>query len=197
MVIRHTFDHEHDIGLEAALDLLNTHELESGEVVDHLHQPSDAASWFVEHDLVHPAAAEGWTADDLALVRGVRDALREVVDSVVEDRRPDPSSVTLVNAALEAHRPTRLEIDGTALRIGHRHRGPPVADALASVASTIVAEIASGRPDRFRICANDTCRWAFYDESPTGRRRWCDMRTCGNRAKAARHRERLKAAATS
>jgi predicted RNA-binding Zn ribbon-like protein len=34
----------------------------------------------------------------------------------------------------------------------------------------------------------------FYDESPTGRRRWCDMSTCGNRAKAARHRARRKAA---
>jgi predicted RNA-binding Zn ribbon-like protein len=75
--------------------------------------------------------------------------------------------------------------------------GIHVADALACVASSIVAEIATGRPDRFRICANDTCRWAFYDESPTGRRRWCDMRTCGNRAKAARHRERLKAASAS
>ncbi len=194
MALRHSSDHEHDIDLETALDLLNTLELESGEVVDHLHEPADAASWFVEHDLLHAAAAKGWTAADLTLVRRVRDALREVVDSVVEDRRPDPTPVAIVNEALEAHRPTRLELDGSALRIGHRHTGSPIADALASVASSIVAEIASGRPDRFRICANDRCRWAFYDESPTGRRRWCDMRTCGNQAKAARHRERLKAA---
>jgi predicted RNA-binding Zn ribbon-like protein len=34
----------------------------------------------------------------------------------------------------------------------------------------------------------------FYDTSRTGRRRWCDMATCGNRAKAARHRARSKAA---
>jgi predicted RNA-binding Zn ribbon-like protein len=33
----------------------------------------------------------------------------------------------------------------------------------------------------------------FFDSSPTGRRRWCDMATCGNRAKAARHRARAKA----
>ena len=187
-------DHKHDIDLEASLDLLNTLELESGQLVDHLHQPADAASWFVDHDLVHPAAAKGWTDADLTLVRRVRDALRDVVDSVVDQRRPDPESVATVNAALEGRRPARLELDGTALRIGHRHTPSPVADALGCVANTIVAEIATGRPDRFRICDNDTCRWAFYDESPTGRRRWCDMRTCGNRAKAARHRERVKAA---
>ncbi|MEO8274522.1 MAG: CGNR zinc finger domain-containing protein, partial [Chloroflexota bacterium] len=43
-----------------------------------------------------------------------------------------------------------------------------------------------------RVCANDRCRWAFFDSSPTGRRRWCDMRSCGNQAKAARHRARLR-----
>ncbi|MGO9207446.1 MAG: CGNR zinc finger domain-containing protein [Candidatus Limnocylindrales bacterium] len=32
----------------------------------------------------------------------------------------------------------------------------------------------------------------FYDASPTGRRRWCDMASCGNRAKAARHRVRAR-----
>ena len=42
------------------------------------------------------------------------------------------------------------------------------------------------------MCANDRCRWAFFDSSPTGRRRWCDMRSCGNQAKAARYRARLK-----
>ena len=50
----------------------------------------------------------------------------------------------------------------------------------------------TGRPERLRVCANDRCRWAFFDSSPTGRRRWCDMRSCGNQAKAARYRARLK-----
>ena len=50
----------------------------------------------------------------------------------------------------------------------------------------------SGSIDRFRVCANDQCRWAFFDESRAGRRRWCDMSSCGNRAKAARHRARSK-----
>jgi len=197
MAERHQFDHEHDLDLETAIDLLNTRELVSGQLEDHLHEPADAAAWFVEHDLVHPAGAKRWTAEDLALVRRVRDALREVVDSVVEDRGPDPASVTVVNEVLEASRPARLELDGSVLRVSHRHTASPVADALAFVASPIVAEIASGRRDRFRICANDRCRWAFYDDSPTGRRRWCDMRTCGNRAKAARHRERVKATSSS
>ena len=33
-------------------------------------------------------------------------------------------------------------------------------------------------------CDMDTCRWLFVDRSKNHRRRWCDMKTCGNRAKA-------------
>jgi predicted RNA-binding Zn ribbon-like protein len=194
MTQRHPSSHEHDIDLEAALDLLNTRELESGQPVDHLHEPADAAEWFVEHELVHPSAAAHWTRDDLDRVRLVRDALREVVDSVVQERRPDAGAIEIVNDALEARRPARLELDADGLHIGHRHTTSPAADALGCVASSIVDVIATGHPERFRICASDTCRWAFYDVSPTGRRRWCDMKTFGNRAKAARHRERAKTA---
>jgi predicted RNA-binding Zn ribbon-like protein len=51
----------------------------------------------------------------------------------------------------------------------------------------------------FRECASDRCSWLFLDQSRTRRRKWCDMSTCGNRAKARRHYERQKrrAAATA
>jgi predicted RNA-binding Zn ribbon-like protein len=188
----HASDHEHGIDLDSALDFLNTLELEAGQPVDHFPEPADAAAWFVDRGLVHPAAATRWTAVDLEQVKRARGALREVVDAVVAERRPARASVDLVNETLEARRPLRLELDGTACRIGHRHADAPVGDALAIISEAIVHELANGRPDRFRVCANDRCLWAFYDDSPTGKRRWCDMRTCGNRAKAARHRERLR-----
>jgi len=187
--------HDHRIDLDAALDFINTLDLDDGQLVEHFNEPADAATWFAEHGLIHAEARSKWTAADLDHVRGVRRALRDVVDAVVEERRPERASVDLVNATLEARQPARLELEGTAVRIAHRHAGTPVSNALAIVAETVVDELASGRPDRFRICANDRCRWTFYDSSPTGRRRWCDMATCGNQAKAARHRARVKAGA--
>jgi predicted RNA-binding Zn ribbon-like protein len=193
-------EHSHGIDLESALDFLNTLHPGHGRTDDqhqtdeHLERPTDAAMWFLEHDLVHPDAGIRLGDTDLARIRRVRTALREVVDSVVEGRTPDADAVYLVNAVLEQRRPTRLELDGTALRIGHRHAETPVDDALALIAEAIVEELATGRPERLRVCANDRCRWAFFDSSPTGRRRWCDMRSCGNQAKAARHRARLKEA---
>jgi predicted RNA-binding Zn ribbon-like protein len=191
-------EHSHGIDLESALDFLNTYHPGHGrtdvqhQTDEHLERPGDAAIWFLEHELVHPEAGVRIGDTDLARIKRVRTALREVVDAVVEGRQPDTDAVNLVNATLEARRPTRLELDGTALRIGHRHAETPVDDALALIAEAIIEELATGRPERLRVCANDRCRWAFYDSSPTGRRRWCDMRSCGNQAKAARYRARLR-----
>ena len=191
-------EHSHGIDLESALDFLNTLHPGHGRTDEqhardeHLASPADAAMWFLENELIHPDAGVRITDIELARIRRVRSALREVVDSVVEGRKPEADAVHLVNAVLEARRPTRLELDGSALRIGHRHADTPVDDALALIAEAIVEELATGRPERLRVCANDRCRWAFFDSSPTGRRRWCDMRSCGNQAKAARYRARLR-----
>jgi predicted RNA-binding Zn ribbon-like protein len=191
-------EHSHGIDLESALDFLNTLHPGHGRTDEqhlrdeHLESPADAAMWFLEHQLVHPDAGLAIADSELARIRRVRSALREIVDAVVEARRPEPDAVHLVNATLEMRRPTRIELDGSALRIGHRHADTPVDDALALIAEAIIEELATGRPERLRVCANDRCRWAFYDSSPTGRRRWCDMRSCGNQAKAARYRARLK-----
>ena len=46
-----------------------------------------------------------------------------------------------------------------------------------------------------RVCAANTCAWLFLDTSRNGSRRWCSMRTCGNRAKARRHHARVRATA--
>src|SRR5204863_6761415 len=55
-----------------------------------------------------------------------------------------------------------------------------VAPALWSAADLLTH--ADGR--RVRRCANDACLWLFVDESKAGSRRWCDMASCGNRAKS-------------
>jgi predicted RNA-binding Zn ribbon-like protein len=59
--------------------------------------------------------------------------------------------------------------------------------AIESAADGLV----SGELQRVRKCADPRCARVFFDGSRNGKRRWCDMKTCGNRAKAARHRKKL------
>jgi predicted RNA-binding Zn ribbon-like protein len=43
-----------------------------------------------------------------------------------------------------------------------------------------------------RECAGYDCGWLFLDGTKNRSRRWCDMTTCGNRAKGRRHYERRR-----
>lgn len=52
--------------------------------------------------------------------------------------------------------------------------------------------LAGPRLDRVRRCANPDCGWLFLDDSRAGKRRWCSMSACGNRAKARRHYHKSK-----
>ena len=73
----------------------------------------------------------------------------------------------------------------------------PVGDAFAGLVIPIVDGAADAlildELPRVRRCADPRCRRVFLDTTKNGRRRWCDMSTCGNRAKAARHRMKLHA----
>lgn len=43
-----------------------------------------------------------------------------------------------------------------------------------------------------RQCAAEDCAWLFLDTTKNHRRRWCDMKICGNRDKARRYYQRQK-----
>ncbi len=46
--------------------------------------------------------------------------------------------------------------------------------------------------DRVRRCGGANCDWLFMHNSRNHSRRWCDMGSCGNRAKARRYYARHK-----
>jgi predicted RNA-binding Zn ribbon-like protein len=187
--------HDHGVKLDDTFDFINTLEYDAieGFPNEHLATAEQAVEWFATRGLIHSESLDA-TARDLDRIRGVRAALREVADAVAEDRAPKRGALDRVNRTLRARAATELVAGADGIGIGHRHVGDPIDDALARVTEPLVQELASGNPERLRVCANDMCRWVFYDESRAGQRRWCDMTTCGNRAKAARHRARQKAA---
>lgn len=64
--------------------------------------------------------------------------------------------------------------------------------------SQIVVQHDHGKTTRLEIAAmrrwrSPTCTLMFADHTRRRARRWCSMSACGNRAKQAAHRERLKA----
>jgi predicted RNA-binding Zn ribbon-like protein len=194
--------HRHVATLEDTFDFLNTAELDgSGRPVEHLVVVTDVTGWLEEHGLLHESRRRPIdttpptrAAELLAHVLRVRTGLREVVEALVAGRPVEEGALATVNAVLHARSAVELVPGEGGVALAHRHVGDPLDDALAAVAEPLVAVIATGATERLRICANDGCRWVFEDTSRAGRRRWCSMASCGNRAKAARHRARRRAA---
>jgi predicted RNA-binding Zn ribbon-like protein len=195
--------HAHGVDLDETFDFLNTLDTDNGFPVEKLPTLDDALHWFVDRGVIHregadraraKVATQATAADkDLERVHQVRGALRDVATAIAEHRAPRASALNAVNRALHARQVIELVAGPDGCSVDHLHIGDPIDDALARLAEPLVSELTAGRPDRIRVCASETCDWIFYDASRTGRRRWCDMATCGNRAKAARHRARTKA----
>ncbi|GAA3435318.1 CGNR zinc finger domain-containing protein [Kutzneria kofuensis] len=158
------------LGEPLAVDLANTTVRMRGRDVDLIADDAGLAAWL---DL-HPAlgAVDG---DEL---RELRDAVREVFRSAVDSRPPSPAATTSINKA--AHR--------CVATLSSTSDGPVVewgGGALAVIARSAVEVVAGAT---LRGCANHDCVlfFAHGDE----RRKFCDTKTCANRARQARHRER-------
>ena len=62
--------------------------------------------------------------------------------------------------------------------------------SLLRVAQAAGDLLASDDSHRVRPCPGNDCGWLFLDRS--GRRKWCSMQTCGNRAKVRAYEERRR-----
>ncbi len=183
--------------LETSLDFVNTFGLTNGHYFDHFPTTRQAIDWLHQRTGLDPALVADSPAE-LARITRARSAFRELWDATAEGRPVAEAAIREVNRVLR-HRSV-LELDvapaeaaGAGLRLASRFTGDEVDCALAELAEPIVRAVGGNEAPKARICANDTCRWVFFDSSRTHQRRWCEMASCGNRAKAARHRARAKA----
>jgi predicted RNA-binding Zn ribbon-like protein len=164
------------IGEPLALDLLNTEWNQDGRRRDLLAEPDGAAIW------LQAAGYAGAVADaDADALRTARAAIRDVL----EQRGAGALNAVLAHGRLaerlSPEGPERvLELDDERWRVPW-------------LAAQNLLDLLREHPDRIRRCAGHECVLHFYDASRAGRRQWCSMASCGNRAKARRHYERMRA----
>nr|WP_206313890.1 CGNR zinc finger domain-containing protein [Streptomyces coryli] len=157
-------------------DFVNTLDVESG---------ADDLESFLTDDRV---SALSLRKRDLPALRRLREALRAVCLAHAGLPAPtEPLGELLAAAPLTV----AVSPDGGArLRPARELKG--VAVLTARIAATIASAAADGTWDRLKACEADDCRWAYYDRSPAGRRRWCTMAVCGSRAKMRAYRTRQR-----
>jgi len=178
---------------ELFVDFVNTLEFEDGRPVDHVSTAADLRAWLVDHGMCGARLPLRSIEADAEAFRDLRSLLHEVTERIADGSAPAPAQLRRLNDVLRDgmhYHQLVPDADGTSYTVGHV--GDELAQARATIAGSLAHYLADHDLRRIRVCANEGCRWRFIDRSPAGRRRWCDMRTCGNRAKVARHRARAR-----
>jgi predicted RNA-binding Zn ribbon-like protein len=163
-------------GEPLAVDLLNTRWREGGLEVDLLHGLDGVRQWLRESGQAGTAATEPVRR---ALVH-VRDVLRDVVGGV-------PGAADALNDVLARGLTVRSLHHG---RAAERVLFTDDSWSPAWRAAVSYLDLVSAAPTGVRECQSPDCVLHFFDA--TGRRRWCSMAGCGNRAKARRHHARQR-----
>ena len=189
-----------------ALDLLNTWRFNADQPLDLLQSPEDLIIWLTAAGLPDGADCAELSSsppnrrillDEALWLR--RDILL-IVQSLVAGELPPPYTVDALNRILtESGTSFRLDsltippegdqeerMEGQLVLNVHKHISS-VLSVLQPIALSAARIVTEANPTRIRQCASSNCMYWFLDTSKSGRRRWCSMSRCGNRAKVAKH----------
>lgn len=157
-------------------------------------------NWARDAGVLAPSAAEqlhasarrrpAEAARALARACGLREALHDLFTDVAAGGVPPARRLSdLATHLAPAYGTARLVPSD-----GRLEWAPGPVTGLESVARELARAAArlvtSPSLARVRACAADDCRWWFVDDTRNHSRRWCEMKTCGNRAKLRRFRAR-------
>lgn len=129
-------------------------------------------------------------AQTLERATRMREALYRILKSHLEGWRPehrDWEILTRELAIARAHE--HLVRSGTGFVWAFDDSEDALDGALWRVSLSAADLLTSAELDQVRQCSGDECGWMFLDTSRNRRRRWCDMKECGNRAKVRRFRQ--------
>lgn len=169
----------------------------------HIANYADLVAWGVQarlldegearHLLVRGAERPAEAARLAKRANDLRGAIHAIFEATSAGAAPKQSDVDVLNTVLSramAH--SRIERDGSEFKWGWSGLARELDGVLWPVARSAADLLTSDLKSRVSSCASDTCGWVFLDMTRNHSRHWCDMKECGNRAKARRHYHRRR-----
>ena len=188
-----------------ALDFLNSLAAPTGTEVDWIQDGEGFLAWLEQARLVPPEALEALRAQAMpgeidrvaAQARSLRAWFRAFVDA--RKGRPlgvqDLQELGPLNRLLERDEKfsrivARHPSAGLELQAVRRWRTPE--SLLLPIGEALTRFVCKEDFSNIKACEGSKCMLLFADHTRGRARRWCSMAICGNRAKQAAHRHRLK-----
>ncbi|WP_306142229.1 ABATE domain-containing protein [Roseibium sp. MMSF_3412] len=189
-----------------ALDFLNTVGAPHGTDIEWIGDGRSLIDWMVAAGILSESQAVTATtklsAQDLNDAARQARELREWFRALVirQDGGPgwqltaeDREMVnTLMSAGTYRLRLLPGDTGSDGLRLSGGYEIETAEDILAPIAEQVSRLLADTECRLTRNCAGPNCTFWFTDITKNKKRRWCDMKLCGNRAKTAAFRERKK-----
>lgn len=174
---------------DIALDFVNTVADRLARPRERLETGGDVDRWARGARLLGPRESLHLNAHQVVGLHGLREGLYRLLLPMSRGGQPAAEEIawferTRARAARDRHlvwRDGRLSWEWSD---SGRLTGP-----IIEAAAELLVSVPS---HRLRQCADAGCGWVFLDRSRAGRRRWCRMVDCGNRAKARRHYQRSR-----
>jgi predicted RNA-binding Zn ribbon-like protein len=194
----HTFRDRDFVGGDVVLDFVNTVTGRNGRPRDWIASFSTLADWAALTGLLPKHRCErlkkmserspSKAASTLNSARNLRELLFRVLTLAVNGRSPSPSDLENLHIywcrGIASHALRRVSGSIQPVLLDSTTPFDGIVDAIAVRAVDLLRDLQNRR---LRRCAGPNCAWLFIDSSKAGRRRWCDMATCGNDAKAKRY----------
>jgi predicted RNA-binding Zn ribbon-like protein len=176
------------VGGSLALDFVNTvgNRLHKPARRDYFRSMADVVDWAVAAGLTQARSIRGGSGSDLRRVVATRERFYRIFVAFADDL------ASLNDLVWAARRQQRITPTPAGFAWRWARSVPELDRVVGEIALDAAALLTSPRHTQIRQCHDDYCGWLFVDQSRSGRRRWCSMGDCGNRAKARRHYERTR-----
>ena len=194
-------------GRALCLDFANTvsHRHLPQRRAEHLDSYADLVAFADQSKLLPPKLAANLRARASRDAAGARSAFRKSIvlreslyrafSAIAAGKHAPPADVQRINdfalAALQHRKLARTNGD---YRWEWQSDGRDSPDRILwPIAESAAELLTSDARAAIRECRAPDCEWLFLDHSRNRSRRWCDMKSCGNRQKARRHYQRAHA----
>lgn len=169
-----------------SLDWMATLGDRAGAPIERIDKTTDFERWVRE--VAGQSLACAPTQDDMRKAKKLRAALVAVMDRLHVGTSPDILDIAVLNqfAALP-QLSVKLDSTGRGLL---PDSNVSVQVVLGLIARDAIDLFANEGFEKIRSCAAEDCSVYFVDNSRPGKRRWCSMSRCGNKAKKRAFSER-------